>query len=161
MARQHERAYLVLLNMAEQENECRCELIIHRHTKLSCSRFLVLYTPPFRPTTLECCRGGLSPLQTDKWDNLYLTCSIRSQVSAREWSMCQIPSSRLGETLPTSVQLRCHQLSPLFTWTTHILQLPFKGSYLRLQQLQQPNSLRMGWRPRSEKGCYRAGSPVR
>lgn len=84
MARQHERTYLVLLNMAEKENKCRCELIIRSHTKLSCSGFLVLYTSPFRPTTLECCRGGLSPLPTDKWDNLYLTRSICSQVFARE-----------------------------------------------------------------------------
>lgn len=87
---------------------------------------------------------------------------VPATIREEEWWACRILSSRPGKR---PFHLCPAALPPAFCILhlkeTHFAAPLFKGWQLRLQQFQKVNSLRMGWRPRSQKGYYTAGSPVR
>lgn len=142
--------------MAEKENEHRSELLLLSPTEVCCSKLLLLYTPSLRPIALGYCRPGMfSPppvfllLSPSSRSSNHKGAGVMCLLQVRQETLPPLPSSTATSFLHPSGGWRC------------ILQHSFKGWQLHLQQFQKVNSLRMGWSPRSQKGCYTAGSPVR
>lgn len=116
-AQQQERTYLVLLSMAEKENEHTCELLLCSPTKLSLLQALAPLHPvtqTHRPWELQ----GWAAFTSSNRQVEQSPCSLHPPAQQPPGKSDALAKSRApgqARDPSTSVQLCCHQLTASYT----------------------------------------------